>query len=104
MIYAHLGLHYFTNAKNREIFAEIKTALKPGGLIFIKVKSTNDWQYGQGKEIAPNIFLDGHIRHFFSIDSLKASLAGFSLTYLAETKDTYDGREHAFIEAIATKT
>jgi tellurite methyltransferase len=52
IIYAHLSLHYFNTDKTLEIFNTVKSALKPGGVFFIKVKSIQDWQYGEGKQIA----------------------------------------------------
>ena len=72
-------------------------------MLFVKVKSIYDWQYGQGKKIAPHIFEDGYIRHFFCVDSLKAVLEKFYLIRITETKDSYEGRAHGFVEAMVSK-
>ncbi len=103
VIYAHLSLHYFNNDKTMEILNIIKSALRPGGLFFVKVKSIEDWQYGEGKQIAPHIFYDGHTRHFFSVDKLKTMLSGFNIIEIMESKDNYNGKNNAFIEAVVSK-
>jgi bifunctional enzyme CysN/CysC len=103
VIYAHLSLHYFNNDKTMEIFNVIQSALKPGGLFFVKVKSIKDWQYGEGKQIAPHIFHDGHTRHFFSADKLKTMLNEFNIIEITESNDNYNGKNNAFIEAVVSK-
>lgn len=103
VIYAHLSLHYFTDVKTAEIIDTLRLALKSQGLLFIKVKSTSDWQFGQGKKLSNEIFEDGHLRHFFTVQKMETLLQGFSTRVILETKDYYDGHPHAFIEAIATK-
>lgn len=103
VIYAHLSLHYFTDEKTIEIIEKLRLALKNQGSLFIKVKSTGDWQFGQGKKISNFIFEDGHLRHFFTVQHIENLLKAFSKHDVVETKDFYDGHPHAFIEAIATK-
>lgn len=103
VIYAHLSLHYFNSDKTVEIFNTVKTALKPGGIFFVKVKSTKDWQYGEGKYIAPDIFHEGHTRHFFTVDKLKTMLSNFNIVEITESCDNYKGKDNAFIEAIVSK-
>jgi cyclopropane fatty-acyl-phospholipid synthase-like methyltransferase len=103
IIYAHLSLHYFTTEKTIDIIEKLRLALKNRGSLFIKVKSTNDWQFGQGKKLADDIFEDGHLRHFFTVKKMESLLQGFSKREVFETKDYYENHPHAFIEAIATK-
>lgn len=67
IVYARLSLHYFTDAKTREIFDEIHRVLKPNGYLCFICKSTDDKLYGQGTKIEKDMFEEnGHIRHFFS--------------------------------------
>ena len=103
VVYAHLSLHYFDDDTTREILKTIRSTLKPDGLFFVKVKSIKDWQYGQGTQLAPNVFKDGHIRHFFTVESLSALLDGFAIKKIGETSDTYNGHQHGFVEAVVAK-
>jgi predicted RNA-binding protein (virulence factor B family) len=72
-------------------------------LFFVKLKSVQDWQHGEGKQIARHIFHDGHTRHFFTIAELKAMLNEFNIIEIIESEDNYNGKNNVFIEAVVSK-
>lgn len=76
-VYARLSLHYFTDKTTREIFNEIHRVLKPNGILSFMCKSTQDSLYGVGREIEKDMYeKNGHLRHFFSEEYVKACLSG----------------------------
>jgi SAM-dependent methyltransferase len=100
-VYAHLSLHYFDDPTTDAIFQTIHRMLKPGGLFFVRCKSLRDPQYGKGTRVGKDIFLDGHLRHFFSTEYLREKLRNYRLLSLEETSSAYDGKVSAFVEAVA---
>lgn len=104
VIYSHLSLHYFDNQTTTQIFNKLHSILSPGGLIFIKCKSTDDKLYGIGEKLESDIFcINDHVRHFFSKNYMKEKIAKFSLLKIRKTSSIYHGHKSSFIEVIATK-
>lgn len=103
VVYAHLTLHYFTDAVTREIFREIRRVLRPGGILMFACKSDHDPLYGRGVAIEPDMFaLDGKVRHFFPEAYAKACLAdGFALDRLESRTGHLYGTPSAWLTAIA---
>lgn len=90
-VFAHLALHYFDDKTTTKIFEEIRRVLKRGGLLFVRVKSTDDPLYGKGQKVDDNIFeLDGHLRHFFSKKYLIDRLKGFKILFIKQIEDESD--------------
>ncbi len=102
-VYAHLSLHYFDDATTEAIFQNIRRMLKPGGLFFVRCKSTKDVFFGEGERVGENMFLRGHLRHFFTPDYMRKQLKDFEVLLLEETTAEYNGRMSAFVEAVARK-
>lgn len=103
VIYAHLSVHYFDDAITKKVFADIHRVLKPGGLFFVKCKSIDDPLYGKGTQVGPEMFEDGHVRHFFSAEYMEECLSKFEIITLEKTTSLYVDYESAFIEAVARK-
>lgn len=103
VIYAHLALHYFDDRTTRKVFAEMRRLLKPKGVFFVKCKSTKDCQYGTGEQVGPDMFRDGHVRHFFTPAYMKAMLEGFTVRSLRSSASAYHGKRSAFVAAVATR-
>lgn len=64
IVYARLGLHYFTIEKTSQILHEVYRILKLGGQAFITIKSPDDqsemaFLRKTAKEIEPNVYVDG---------------------------------------------
>lgn len=104
-VYARLSLHYFTDAVTRQAFAEIARVLKPGGKLCFMCKSVDDRLYGKGIEIEPNMFeLDGHVRHFFSVEYAAGLLTkDFTSDSIETGQEEMYGKVSGFVKVIATK-
>ncbi|PIR48637.1 hypothetical protein COU80_02925 [Candidatus Peregrinibacteria bacterium CG10_big_fil_rev_8_21_14_0_10_55_24] len=102
-IYAHLSLHYFDDRTTDRIFLNIHRMLKPEGYFFVKCKSVHDPLFGKGEKIEEDMYLYEHQRHFFSREYLARKLRDFIVLEIAETAASYDGKESAFVEAMARK-
>lgn len=104
IIYAHLSLHYFDEETTKNIFAKKYKILKPGGMFFVKCKSTKDPFFGQGEKIAENMYMLKHVRHFFSPEYMAEQLTFFvNPPHIQETTAEYENQQSCFVEAIATK-
>lgn len=101
-VYAHLSLHYFDDAATRRIIGNIFQALKPGGVFCVRCKSVKDRLYGQGIPAGPDMFEDGHLRHFFSPRYMQDILGVFDACAVTETKEDYYG-PCAFVEGTGFK-
>ncbi|MBI5002982.1 class I SAM-dependent methyltransferase [Candidatus Woesearchaeota archaeon] len=110
IIYTHLSLHYFLDEQTEQIFKMLHKMLTRGGFLFIKCKSTEDEEFGKGKEVEKNVFVteENYVRHFFDEEYMKQKLSNFQIINIEKTKGTYEGSQGEktshFIEAIATKT
>ena len=101
-VYANLSLHYFDDAMTRRIFKKMEKALTDGGAFFVRCRSVNDPLYGRGRKIAPDMFENPYVRHFFSVDYMRSLLDGFDTVAVREVAEDYYG-ESVFTEAIAVK-
>jgi len=104
IVYAHLSLLYFSDTITTKIFNELYRILRPGGSLFVKVKSTSDTLYGKGKMIEKDLFQHGHVRRFFSKEYLQAKLKRFTCVSLKKTSARYHKYRSSFLEGIARKT
>jgi ubiquinone/menaquinone biosynthesis C-methylase UbiE len=103
LIYAHLTLHYFDDKTTRKIFSEICRLLKHSGMLFARVKSTDDPLYGKGNQIEKDMFECGHTRHFFSEDYMKEMLKEFEIVSIRKEKRDYNTKTSSFISVVARK-
>lgn len=104
--YAYLSLHYFDEGTTTRVFNEIRRVLRPGGLLGFVVKSVQDRLYGQGMSLGADYFnLDGHVRHFFSVDFTRRLTAGWGQVSMAEYKGLYIGgpETDSFISVLARR-
>jgi hypothetical protein len=85
------------------LFEKIYRMLKWDGLFFVRCKSTKDPFYGKGALMGPDMFFDGHLRHFFSRDYLKEKLHNYDILSLEETSSSYNNKTSSFVEAIVRK-
>ena len=102
VVYSRLGINYFDDKTKKNIISEVKRILRSEGLFVFQVKSTNDKDYGLGKEIEKNMFLDdeGYVRHYFNKEYVEELLKEFHILMIEERaipgKSTY-------LEVIAEK-
>jgi ubiquinone/menaquinone biosynthesis C-methylase UbiE len=111
VVYARLLLHYFGNTIQQKILDEIYRVLKPGGLVIIQAKSTNDVLYtGEKIDIGDGMFYfpsKDYSRNYISLDELRAMAeqSGFIVLELGEHNETLysNSYESTLITAILKK-
>jgi len=106
VVYANLSLHYYTDQDTRKIVQEVTRVLKPNGVLAFACKSTNDFHYGNGKEIERDVFVgkSGHVRHLFSIEYTQALLQDqFQIELIDEVTEEYSAQKSAMVRCIARK-
>lgn len=94
VIYAHLSIHYFDTKTTTILFGEIFRVLRPEGMLAILVNSTKDPEYKTGKKIEDDYSdVDGVLKHFFSVESIKRFTRQLSPVLLDNSGDTYKDRD-----------
>jgi SAM-dependent methyltransferase len=78
VVLASLSLHYFSWPETRALIEQIRTTLRPGGILLCRVNSTNDHNYGASghPQIAENYYsVDGEPKRFFTGDAARELFA-----------------------------
>ncbi len=104
VIYSHLSLHYFDKKLMEIILNRIHAGLKHNGLFFIKCKSIDDPDFGNGTQIDTRTFnVNGHIKSFYDIEYMKEFLNKFNIIKIRRSSSMYEGHKlkSRYIEAIA---
>ncbi|WP_037353022.1 adenylyl-sulfate kinase [Selenomonas sp. FC4001] len=86
-IYSRFTLHAINDKQQSELFNNISTAIKPGGLLFIEARTINDDLYGKGTLVGKNAYLyNDHYRRFINKNELEDAIKklGFEILYLDE--------------------
>lgn len=98
-VFAHLAVHYFDDSTTSRLFSEIRRVLSPSGLLFVRVKSTDDPGYGVGTKVGEDMYESHHIRHFFSREYLLQKTESFQALALRQTREKgkYDTTEEASV-------
>ncbi|HEX4899975.1 MAG TPA: class I SAM-dependent methyltransferase [Pyrinomonadaceae bacterium] len=95
VVVSHGVLDHVPMPTARNAATEVHRVLKPGGLFYCDLRSTEDFEFGEGEEVAPNTFVvsegfeQGLVQHFFSEDETKALFDGlFGIIYseIAESR------------------
>ena len=67
---------------------EVRRVLTPGGLFYCDLRCVDDFEFGKGKQVAPNTFVvdqgyeRGLVQHFFTLEEIKALFDGqFRIIY-----------------------
>lgn len=103
IVYAHLSLQYFDLDESEIIFDKLHRILTPGGMIFVRCKSTDDPKYGEGTNLSGNIYFKSHLRHFFTEDLMKKLLTKYKDVEINKTSHIRDDRVSRFIEGVGRK-
>ena len=88
LIIADLSLHYFSDEITIHIMKEIKRILKKDGILFARVASVNDVNFGAigGEELEKNYyFVEGYNKRFFDINDVNKY---FGIIGKIEVKET----------------
>lgn len=76
IVYCHLGMHFFTIDRTKEIFNEIHNILNPNGVFCATFNSTTDLEISESIKIDTDYYQtpSGLTKRFFSPESLKQLL------------------------------
>lgn len=108
LIIAYNVIYHSSFEEMKELVQLIRDKLRPGGYFFVSIKSTEEWNYGQGEEIEKNTFLrplKGVPVHFSTEEETDILFEEFELVskeYFNYVKEK-TGRRHAFWEFILRK-
>lgn len=92
-VFSHLSLHYFDDARTREIFGEIARVIKPGGRLFFTARSVRDPFYAQGDWLSRDLYChEGHVRRFFDEEYILKELADWDVHFATYYKIDGDRR------------
>lgn len=93
VVYAHALYMGFQERELDELLGGIRRVLRPRGLHFFAVRSTTDPHYGQGTEIAPDVWYGGPHEtpmHYYRRESLeRLSRTGFERVEETLREDLY---------------
>lgn len=90
VVYAHLALHYFSDAATQRIFHELFRVLKKGGILAFLVNAVSDPEYGTGTQLEPDYFqIEDFTKRFFSLASADHYTSNFKTVLLDN-----NGRSH----------
>jgi len=108
VVYAHLSFHYFSEEVTKQLLAEVKRVLRPGGMLAFLVNTALDPEADMGIEIEPNYRQIGQTaKRFFTIEMTKEYTMGFVAKVLDNQGETYKDRAkgvHNLIRFIGTKS
>ena len=72
VVVSHGVLDHVPTEVARSAAKEVKRTLRPGGLFYCDLRSSEDFEYGLGQEVEPNTFMldhgfeEGLVQHFFT--------------------------------------
>ena len=85
VVVSHGVLDHIPFLKAKKAMEEIKRVLLPRGYVFITLRSTEDSEFGRGKEVEHNAFLlqngyeKGIIQHYFGFEKIRDLFKGFEI-------------------------
>jgi len=106
--FSHSVLHLFDEIERKIIINEIYRVLKDKAVFCLCVSSVNDADFGNGKMIERNTFINtrGVVKHYFTEDEIRLLLCDFSKIEISEEKiyHVHDSAHvHSNFNIIATK-
>ena len=106
--YSRFSIHALTYEQQQDLIGEINSILKPGGRLWIEVRSVKDTLYGLGEQAGRNAFVyDGHYRRFIVLEELLGELEsnGFGVVEAQESSGfaPYRGDDPVVIRITAKK-
>lgn len=91
IVYAHLSVHYFDDARTQCIFDEIYRVLKPGGIVAALLNSTDDPEYATSTILPDGVVRTppGVIKRFSTVDTLRPFVQKFQHRILDNQGESY---------------
>jgi SAM-dependent methyltransferase len=88
VVVSHGVLDHVRSGTARNAAQEVNRVLKPGGLFYCDLRSSEDFEFGVGEQVEPNTFVvasgfeQGLVQHFFSAQDTEALFDGlFRIIY-----------------------
>jgi len=106
--YSRFTIHSINKNQEQLLLQRVFSSLRPGGKMFIEVRSVHDTLFGKGQQLEHNAwFYDNHYRRFIVLDELVAELekCGFLVEYAKESTGfaPYGNEDPAVIRVVAAK-
>lgn len=92
-------LDHVTFSESKIIINEFNRILKPGGYLFVSLRSTYDSEYGRGEKVDNNSFIleggyeDGILQHYFDLDEINGLLHDFKIFDIELREERFSSRE-----------
>lgn len=106
--YSRFTLHSINQNQEQLLLQRVFTGLRPGGKLFVEVRSVHDPLFGKGRQVERNAwFYDNHYRRFIVLAELVAELErnGFLVEYAEEQRGfaPYGNDDPPVIRVVAVK-
>lgn len=105
IVYSHLAVHYFDKTRTQQLFDEIYTTLKPGGIFAILVNTLDDPEIGESQLVETDLYItpSGLQKRFFSVDSVQEFTAKFETLLLDNHGETHKDTIKTLIRYVGKK-
>ena len=101
-------MHSINKNQEQLLLQRVYASLRPGGKLFIEVRSVKDPLFGKGRQLEHNAFFyDNHYRRFIVLEELVAELeeCGFLVEYAKDSKGfaPYGNEDPSVIRVVARR-
>lgn len=106
VVYAHLSLHYFSDALTLRVFAEVARVLRIAGLFLATFNSVRDDEFGTGRSLESHYFElePGDRKRFFDADQVRHFANGlFRVDEASFGQGTRKKKEDQLVRMVATR-
>ncbi len=106
--YSRFTMHSINKNQEQLLLQRVYASLRPGGKLFIEVRSVKDPLFGKGRQLEHNAFFyDNHYRRFIVLEELVAELeeCGFLVEYAKDSKGfaPYGNEDPSVIRVVARR-
>lgn len=105
IIYSHLALHYFSKERTKELFDEIYTILKPGGIFAILTNTIEDPEIAELTKVDDDYYenVQGLKKRYFSVETLGALTKKYDPIILDSRGETHKDKIGSLIRFVGKK-
>jgi 2-polyprenyl-3-methyl-5-hydroxy-6-metoxy-1,4-benzoquinol methylase len=104
------AIQHNTYEEIKKILQEVKRILKPNGVFFAKMVSTQDYSFKKGRAIEEHTldniregtFVDAGVTHFFDLDELRSLMSIFTEVDIEYTETTFDNMKEKSVYWLIT--
>jgi ubiquinone/menaquinone biosynthesis C-methylase UbiE len=106
-IICYAVLYYCKAQEIKKAVDEIYRVLKPGGLVYLEVRNTDDYRYGKGEKIEDNTFIicednvkkcayneSGMVMHFFLEEEIRQLFKCFSSVMIDRICESHENGQY----------